>query len=234
MQISVLADNKEGRALFPRLEYTNEWTPVGRGDPLKDPTFDYMPPMLDRVRYWGEGSSSKNKNDILLLGVPSKKQHAAKKEKFTYGPIKRTYYSGPNPYQSHFSSPHHHQQQQQQQYVTGIYPRPIFIRRKITKYLPSAAPAANNATTAASHARHFRSASDDDVDPPPQPPSSSSARNVEQQQQYPSHGSAAGKFNSSEDSSTTTADDGTDTASIKRSLSADNSATTAINRNDCR
>lgn len=107
-----MLDNKEGRALFPRMEYTNEWTPVGRGDPLKDPTFDYMPPLLDRVRYWAEGTSNKNKNEILLLGVPSKKQHSVKKEKFTYGPIKRTYYS--MPYQSHFSSPHHHQQQQQQ------------------------------------------------------------------------------------------------------------------------
>lgn len=109
------ADNKEGaRALFPRLEYTNEWTPVGRGDPLKDPTYDYMPPVLDRVRYWAEGTSNKNKNDILLLGVPSKKLSPInKKEKYTYGPVKRTYYS--MPYQSHFSS--QQQQQQHQQYV---------------------------------------------------------------------------------------------------------------------
>lgn len=104
---------KEGRALlFPRVEYNGQWTPVGRGDPLKDPTYDYMPPVLDRVRYWGEGSSSKNKNDILLLGVPSKKL-STKKDKFSYGPIKRNYYSAP--YQSHFSSQLHHQPQQQQQ-----------------------------------------------------------------------------------------------------------------------
>jgi hypothetical protein len=110
-------NNKEGRALFPRMEY-NEWQPVGRGDPLKeDPTFDYMPPVLDRVRYWRDGASAQNKNDILLLGVPSKKLSSIKqKDKFTYGPIKRTYYSPP--YQHHFSSPVQHQQQQlQQQYV---------------------------------------------------------------------------------------------------------------------
>lgn len=109
-------ENKEGRAHFPRIEYTNEWQPVGRGDPLKDPTYDYMPPVLDRVRYWNEGASNKNKNDILLLGVPSKKMSSMKqKDNNMYGPIKRTYYSPP--YQSHFSSTLHHQQQQQQQYV---------------------------------------------------------------------------------------------------------------------
>jgi len=97
------------------MEYTNEWQPVGRGDPLKDPTYDYMPPVLDRVRYWAEGTSHKNKNDILLLGVPSNKKSPSSikqqqspplpKDKF-YGPVKRTYYAGP--YQSHYSSAHHH------------------------------------------------------------------------------------------------------------------------------
>lgn len=63
-----------GRALFsPRVDY-NEWLPVGRADPLKnDPTFDYSPPVLDRVRYWGD-NANKEKKDILLLGVPSKRQ----------------------------------------------------------------------------------------------------------------------------------------------------------------
>jgi hypothetical protein len=108
-----------GRALFPRIEYTNEWLPVGRGDPLKDPTYDYMPPVLDRVRYWADGTSQKNKNDVLVLGVPSKKLSAIQsKDKFNYGPIKRTYNNYSPPYQSHFSSPHHHHQQQQQQYVS--------------------------------------------------------------------------------------------------------------------
>ena len=117
-------ENKEGRSLFPRLEYTNEWTPVGRGDPLKDPTYDYMPPVLDRVRYWAEGTSHKNKNDVLLLGVPSKKVSSINK-KNNYGPIKRTYFS--MPYQSQFSPPIHNQQPQQQQYVSSYYFEFFFI-----------------------------------------------------------------------------------------------------------
>lgn len=54
------------------MEY-NEWMPVGRrGDPLKnDPTYDYSPPVLDRVRYWESGKDKSG--DILLLGVSSKK-----------------------------------------------------------------------------------------------------------------------------------------------------------------
>lgn len=67
-------DNKNRPLFSPRMEY-NEWLPVGRGDPLKnDPTYDYSPPVLDRVRYWSENLANKDKgNDILLLGVPSKK-----------------------------------------------------------------------------------------------------------------------------------------------------------------
>lgn len=78
-----------GRALFnPRIEYNNnQWVPVGHSDPLKnDPTFDYSPPTLDRVRYWHESSGDNNnsvaaqnvdynlsgKSEILLLGVPTK------------------------------------------------------------------------------------------------------------------------------------------------------------------
>lgn len=68
-----------GRALFnPRIEYNNEWRPVGHSDPLKnDPTFDYSPPVLDLVRYWADTATTpshgmKEKKEILLLGVPSK------------------------------------------------------------------------------------------------------------------------------------------------------------------
>lgn len=114
-------DKREDRALFPRVDYNNEWLPVGRGDPLKDPTYDYMPPVLDRVRYWAEGTSHKNKNDILLLGVASKKLSSNKqKEKYNYGPIKRTYYSPP--YQHHYQPQPQHQKQQphMQQYVKKI------------------------------------------------------------------------------------------------------------------
>ncbi|XP_050095195.1 uncharacterized protein LOC126577546 [Anopheles aquasalis] len=86
----------------PRLEY-NEWLPVGRGDPLKnDPTYDYSPPVLDRVRYWSEGPTGKDKpgNDILLLGVPSKNKasagHGKEHQHWSNGaspPQRRNYYS---------------------------------------------------------------------------------------------------------------------------------------------
>lgn len=80
----------------------NIWTPIGPGDPLnKDPTYDYSPPVLNRVRYWADtiakGSVAaeppaaasyqrhvqnnphnnvvhKTKTDILLLGVPAIKR----------------------------------------------------------------------------------------------------------------------------------------------------------------
>uniref|UniRef100_A0A0K8WLA3 Zonadhesin n=2 Tax=Bactrocera latifrons TaxID=174628 RepID=A0A0K8WLA3_BACLA len=61
--------NDVAHAFSPRLDYSNEWRPVGRGDPLKnDPTFDYSPPTLEHVRYWAEtttkdGGNSKEEND---------------------------------------------------------------------------------------------------------------------------------------------------------------------------
>ena len=54
----------------------DEWTPLGRGDPLKnDPTFDYVPPVLDRVQYWLDTHTTEpaSKRDILVLGVTAKK-----------------------------------------------------------------------------------------------------------------------------------------------------------------
>ncbi|KAL1509865.1 hypothetical protein ABEB36_004538 [Hypothenemus hampei] len=64
------------KSLFsPRMDY-NQWKPLGRGDPLKnDPTFDYVPPVLDPVQYWMDpkkGDQQKS-GEILLLGVSSKK-----------------------------------------------------------------------------------------------------------------------------------------------------------------
>lgn len=43
----------------PRMEFTH-WRPIGRGDPLQnDPTFDYVPPVLERVRYWASSEEQK-------------------------------------------------------------------------------------------------------------------------------------------------------------------------------
>ncbi|XP_033226696.1 uncharacterized protein LOC117179133 [Belonocnema kinseyi] len=74
-------ENKTGptesrsRVFSPRMDY-DEWTPLGRGDPLKnDPTFDYVPPVLDRVQYWLNTHTTEpsTKRDILVLGVTAKK-----------------------------------------------------------------------------------------------------------------------------------------------------------------
>jgi hypothetical protein len=54
------------------MEY-DEWTPLGRGDPLKnDPTYDYVPPVLDRVHYWIEPSSRTPDPPIPTIGHGSK------------------------------------------------------------------------------------------------------------------------------------------------------------------
>ena len=63
------------RVFSPRMDY-EEWTPLGRGDPLKnDPTYDYVPPVLDRVQYWLDSHTTEasSKRDILILGVTAKK-----------------------------------------------------------------------------------------------------------------------------------------------------------------
>lgn len=70
--------------------------PVGRGDPLKnDPTYDYSPPVLDRVHYWGgETANEKNKKEILILGVSSKRAINRKMDTSpsTTGNIRRNYF----------------------------------------------------------------------------------------------------------------------------------------------
>ncbi|CAH1956344.1 unnamed protein product [Acanthoscelides obtectus] len=86
-EISSAEDNENGdknqRSIFsPRMDY-QQWKPLGRGDPLKnDPTYDYVPPVLDRVQYWVDPADRKpdtatasenQKTEILLLGITSKK-----------------------------------------------------------------------------------------------------------------------------------------------------------------
>ncbi|XP_046738753.1 uncharacterized protein LOC124407020 [Diprion similis] len=83
-------ENKTGtnesrsRVFSPRMDY-DEWTPLGRGDPLKnDPTFDYVPPVLDRVQYWLDSHTTEPsaKRDILVLGVTAKKTSPKIPEQF--------------------------------------------------------------------------------------------------------------------------------------------------------
>lgn len=75
------------RVFSPRMDY-DEWTPLGRGDPLKNnPTFDYVPPVLDRVQYWLDShqqhtTEPSSKRDILVLGVTAKKTSPKIPEQF--------------------------------------------------------------------------------------------------------------------------------------------------------
>ncbi|CAL1689022.1 unnamed protein product [Lasius platythorax] len=75
------------RIFSPRMDY-DEWTPLGRGDPLKNnPTFDYVPPVLDRVQYWLDShqqhtTEPSSKRDILVLGVTAKKTSPKIPEQF--------------------------------------------------------------------------------------------------------------------------------------------------------
>lgn len=62
----------------PRMDF-EQWKPLtGRGDPLRnDPTYDYEPPVLDRVRYWADDTKNEQhpekKNEVLMLGISSRK-----------------------------------------------------------------------------------------------------------------------------------------------------------------
>lgn len=88
----------------------DEWTPLGRGDPLKNnPTFDYVPPVLDRVQYWLDSqqhtTEPSSKRDILVLGVTAKKTSPKIPEqflKFVDGP-KFTRTSGQDAYRNDFT-----------------------------------------------------------------------------------------------------------------------------------
>ncbi|XP_076655142.1 uncharacterized protein LOC143360312 [Halictus rubicundus] len=88
--VSSGSDNKAGeneskpRVFSPRMDY-DEWTPLGRGDPLKNnPTFDYVPPVLDRVQYWLDSHTTESslKRDVLVLGVTAKKTSPKIPEQF--------------------------------------------------------------------------------------------------------------------------------------------------------
>uniref|UniRef100_A0A6P4FHQ5 Extensin n=1 Tax=Drosophila rhopaloa TaxID=1041015 RepID=A0A6P4FHQ5_DRORH len=115
-----------GATTAPRLDpnNNNEWRPLGHGDPLqKDPTYDYSPPALDRVRYWAENNSTgqsnpearkkelppevlrnKTKSEVLLLGVASERVRVP--HSHSYPPVGL--------------SQHQQQQQQQQAKYAGI------------------------------------------------------------------------------------------------------------------
>lgn len=95
----------------------DQWKPLGRGDPLQnDPTYDYVPPVLDRVHYWIEPPTKKQdgpsqhegkKSEILVLGVSSKKPSSsappAEVRKDSYDPFLK-FIDGPKFYHHHHNS----------------------------------------------------------------------------------------------------------------------------------
>ncbi|XP_041987279.1 uncharacterized protein LOC121739030 [Aricia agestis] len=68
----------------PRMDF-DRWKPLtGRGDPLRnDPTYDYEPPVLERVHYWADDTRverekhPERKSEVLMLGVSSRKPSIA-------------------------------------------------------------------------------------------------------------------------------------------------------------
>ncbi|XP_068632698.1 zonadhesin-like isoform X2 [Battus philenor] len=69
-----------GSNFSPRMDFA-QWKPLtGRGDPLRnDPTYDYEPPVLERVHYWADEPRQEQeriperKSEVLVLGVSSRK-----------------------------------------------------------------------------------------------------------------------------------------------------------------
>ncbi|RZF39390.1 hypothetical protein LSTR_LSTR000911 [Laodelphax striatellus] len=103
------------RGIFsPRMQY-DEWTPLGRGDPLKnDPTFDYMPPVLERVQYWMSPAArtpEPPRSTTSTLPPPvvldrryqelTGNQHRTRQQ---YVPV---YYQAHRPYHHHYHHHHH-------------------------------------------------------------------------------------------------------------------------------
>lgn len=128
----------DGRnVISPRMDF-EEWTPLGRGDPLKnDPTFDYLPPVLDKVHYWKSPPAATNRahyyssvSTATPTTPPSQAVYGGYNRRFfltdfskrepvqavAYATIKRPPLNN-NILQPHHHYPHnhHHPQQQQQQ-----------------------------------------------------------------------------------------------------------------------
>ncbi|XP_013142824.1 PREDICTED: tripartite motif-containing protein 66-like [Papilio polytes] len=86
----------------PRMDFA-QWKPLtGRGDPLRnDPTYDYEPPVLERVHYWADEPRvereriPERKSEVLVLGVSSRKPSVAPHQ--PPPPPKRTHRPPPPP-----------------------------------------------------------------------------------------------------------------------------------------
>ncbi|XP_034826764.1 uncharacterized protein [Maniola hyperantus] len=87
--------NSFASVFSPRMDF-DQWKPLtGRGDPLRnDPTYDYEPPVLEKVHYWADDSrierEEDRKSEVLVLGVSSRKPSVTSK-----APIPPRRYSRP-------------------------------------------------------------------------------------------------------------------------------------------
>ncbi|CAH1712070.1 unnamed protein product [Aphis gossypii] len=138
----------DGRnVISPRMDF-EEWTPLGRGDPLKnDPTFDYLPPVLDRVHYWKPPPPAATNRAHYYSSAsaatpttpPSQAVHGggynrrffltdfSKREQpvvATYAAIKRPPPPNNNLLQPHHHHHHHPQQQQIQHHLQTLQAAP--------------------------------------------------------------------------------------------------------------
>lgn len=84
LTFTFLSEDINGRMLFTS---SNQWSPVGK-DVMKDPTFDYIPPVLEQVRYWGDGSANKNKNDGAGHGHFNKQFSVKAKRNYAVKPFR--------------------------------------------------------------------------------------------------------------------------------------------------
>ncbi|XP_063223105.1 amyloid beta A4 precursor protein-binding family B member 1-interacting protein [Bacillus rossius redtenbacheri] len=146
---------EEARGRFsPRVDY-DEWTPLGRGDPLKnDPTYDYVPPVLDRVHYWAHPSSRTQTPAAPLERRTPASPPASRKDVFEpfLKFVERPKFGRPP--QRHFPRP---------QYETSVSaPEPQVIQHLQTVLLPPPAPPAVEVQVI----RHLQTV----LPPPPAPP----------------------------------------------------------------
>lgn len=90
----------------PRMDF-EQWKPLtGRGDPLRnDPTYDYEPPVLERVHYWADDthlerdSYPERKSEVLMLGVSSRKPSVSPRQ--PPSPPRRHHRPSPSKYEDY-------------------------------------------------------------------------------------------------------------------------------------
>ncbi|GLH15988.1 Uncharacterized protein GBIM_20374 [Gryllus bimaculatus] len=136
----------------------DEWTPLGRRDPLKnDPTYDYVPPVLERVHYWIEPSS--RTPDPPTLSAQRAEQSPAPRPPNSPTPEAEAappdahdpflqFVDGPKFASTHqhqfYTAHHHHRPHQHQHPHPHPYPMPLLEGTAIQQKLSPADNSYNN------------------------------------------------------------------------------------------